>query len=69
MFASYFLNVVSELSEETEFLRYISVFTLADIRNVILDVKINPYMVLVTVGLSAILIGGTLVRYHRKELV
>lgn len=69
VFASYFLNVVSELSEETEFLRYISVFTLADIRNVILDVKINPYMVLVTVGLSAILIGGTLVRYHRKELV
>lgn len=69
VFAGYFLNVVSELSEETEFLRYLSVFTLADIRNVILDVKINPYMVLAAVGLSAAFIGGALLRYHRKELV
>lgn len=69
VFAGYFLNVVSELSEETEFLRYLSVFTLADIRNVILDVKINPYMVLAAVGLSVVLISLTLIRYNRKELV
>lgn len=69
VFASYFFNIVSELSEETEFLRYISAFTLADIRNVILEVEINPYMILTAGGLSAMLIGLTLVRYQRKELV
>lgn len=69
VFAGYFLNIVSELSEETEFLKYISVFTLADIRNVILDEAINPRIVLAAVGLSVVLVGGTLIRYNRKELV
>ena len=40
VFASYFLNIISELGESTEFLKYISIFTLADIRNVIIDVAI-----------------------------
>lgn len=69
VFASYFLNVISELSEETEALKYISVFTLADIRNVIMDVEINPYLVIVAVVLTGVFIGLTVVRYNKKELV
>ncbi len=69
VFASYFLNVISELSEETEMLKYISVFTLADIRNVIVEVKINPYLVTVAMGLMIAFIGLTVVRYNKKELV
>ena len=45
VFASYFLNIISEMGESTEFLKYISIFTLADIRNVIINVSINPLMI------------------------
>ena len=69
VFVSYFLNVISELSEETEVLKYVSVFTLADIRNVIVDVKINPHLVIVAFGLTILFIGLTVVRYNKKELV
>lgn len=69
VFVSYFLNVISELSEETEVLKYVSVFTLADIRNVIVDVKINPHLVIVAFGLAILFIGLTVVRYNKKELV
>lgn len=69
VFVSYFLNVISELSKETEVLKYVSVFTLADIRNVIIDVKINPYLVIVAFGLAILFIGLTIVRYKKKELV
>lgn len=68
VFVSYFLNVISELSEETEVLKYVSVFTLADIRNVIVDVKINPHLVIVAFGLAILFIGLTVVRYNKKEL-
>ena len=34
---SYILQMISTLADSTEFLKYLSVFTLADIRNVITD--------------------------------
>ena len=69
VFASYFFNIISEISESTEFLKYISVFTLADIRNVIVDVAINPLMVLLSVGITAIFVILTIIHYGKKELV
>ena len=69
VFASYFLQIISELSSETEFLKYLSIFTLADIRNVIINVEINPFMILITIILSMLFILLALVHYNRKELV
>lgn len=69
VFASYFLQIISELSKETEFLKYVSVFTLADIRNVIINVSINPWMIIIAVILSIIFVCLTLVHYDKKELV
>ena len=69
VFASYFLNVISEIGESTEFLKYISVFTLADIRNVIVDVSINPLMVALAIGITVIFIILTIIHYNKKELV
>ena len=69
VFASYFLNVISEMGESTEFLKYISIFTLADIRNVIVDVSINPLMVVPAIGITFFFIILTIIRYNRKELV
>ena len=69
VFASYFLNVISEMGESTEFLKYISIFTLADIRNVIVDVTINPLMVALAIGITVIFMILTIIHYNRKELV
>lgn len=69
VFASYFLKIISEMGESTEFLKYISIFTLADIRNVIINVAINPLMVILSIGISIIFMVGTLFRYEKKELV
>ena len=69
VFASYFLNVISEMGESTEFLKYISIFTLADIRNVIVNVSINPLMVVLSIGITAIFMILTTICYEKKELV
>ena len=66
---SYFLQIFSELSTKTEFLKYFSVYTLADIRNVILDVAINPIMVIVSICISIILLILSVIRFNKKELV
>ena len=69
VFVSYFLNVISEIGESTEFLKYISIFTLADIRNVILNVSINPILVVLAICITVIFIILTMFRFEIKELV
>ena len=68
-FASYLFQMLSSISEEAEFLKYFSAFTLADIRNVIVDVSINPVMIIVAVGISIFFFLLTFIRYQRKELI
>lgn len=68
-FVSYFLNVMSDMDESIQAVKYISVFTLADVRNVITDVKINPLYIGISIGISALMLLFTLYRYERKELV
>ena len=69
VFASYFLNIISEMSESTEFFKYISVFTLADIRNVIINVSINPVMVILSIIITVIFIFLAVIHYDKKELI
>ena len=69
VFASYFLKIISEMGESTEFLKYISIFTLADIRNVIVNVAINPLMVLLSIGITIAFMILTTIHYDKKELV
>lgn len=69
VFMSYFLNIISELSESTAFLKYISIFTLADIRNVIIETTINPIMVILSIGITVLFIVLSILHYDKKELV
>ena len=69
VFISYILNVLSELSTKVSFIKYISVYTLADIRNVISKVSINPIMIIISLLISTIFIIGTYYRYNRKEML
>ena len=69
VFVSYFLNVISEIGESTEFLKYISIFTLADIRNVILNVSINPILVVLSTGITLVFMILIIIYYEKNELV
>ena len=68
-FLSYFLQILSDMSEETEFLKYLTVYTLGDLRNVIVDVSINPILVLIALFITIIFIVLSFIRYEKKELV
>lgn len=66
---SYFMLILSEMSKESEFFKYLSVYTLADIRNVILNVKFNPIMIIISILITIVFIGLSFIRYEKKELV
>lgn len=66
---SYFLQILSEISETTEFFKYFTIYTLPDIRNVIINCSINPIMIIISLVLSVIFILGTFIRYENKELL
>ena len=69
VFIFYIINVLSELSTKVEVLKYFSIYTLADIRNVITKVRINPIMVLISLGITTIFIIASYIRYNKKELL
>ena len=66
---SYVLYTLSSLSKTTKFLKYFSIFTLADIRNVILNVSIDPFVVIVTIFISSLFFILTIIHYNKKELI
>ena len=69
VFIFYVLSLLSEITSKVEFLKYFTIYTLADTRNVIMDVSINPIMILISLGITVIFIIGTYLRYNKKELV
>lgn len=69
VFGSYILQIVAGLSDKTENIKYITPFTLADVRNVIQDEKLNPVIMVVTLALFIIMAAGTFIHYNKKELV
>ena len=67
--SSYFLQILSEMNEVTEFFKYFTVYTLSDVRNVIVNISINPLMIIMCLVITGIFIIGTFVRYEKKELI
>ena len=69
VFVSYILNMFSGMSDKTEFLKYFSVFTLADIRNVMVNIEINLMMIIISILISIVSLIGSIAVYQRKELL
>lgn len=69
VFIFYLLNMLSELSKNVEFLKYFSIYTLADVRNVLINIRINPVMVIISFLLTIIFIIGSYLKYNKKEFV
>ena len=66
---SYFLLIFSEMSEETDFFKYLTVYTLSDIRNVIINVEINPILIVISLLITVVFIALSFINYEKKELV
>ena len=66
---SYLLSVISEISDVTEFLKLFTVYTLCDIRNVILNVSIDPLMIVISMVIFIVFTLFAFVRFERKDLV
>ena len=69
VFIFYLLNVLGELSEKVKVIKYFSIYTLADIRNVISNTSINGTMVLISIIISLVFIVLSFIKYNKKELV
>ena len=69
VFLFYMLNVISELSEKVEFIKYFSIYTLADVRNIVSNTMVNPLNIIISIFITIIFIIGTYIRYNKKELV
>ncbi|MGN1405035.1 MAG: ABC transporter permease subunit [Erysipelotrichaceae bacterium] len=69
VFISYILNMISVLSEKAEFFKYLSVFTLADVRNVIVETRLNPLLILISFAISLVTVILSIILYSKKELV
>ena len=69
VFIFYVINILSDMSDKAKFLKYFTIDTLADIRNVIEKGRINPVMVIISLGITALFIIGTYFRYNKKELI
>ena len=66
---SYFIQVLSDISEKVEFLKYLSIYTLADIRNIIVDIRINSLMIILSILITLVFIVSAYLRYNKKELL
>ena len=69
VFIFYLLNMLSELSTKVEFLKYFSLYTLADVRNVMANIAINPLMVIISIAITIITIIGSYTNYNKKEFI
>ena len=69
VFLFYIISVLSELSDKVSFLKYFTINTLADTRNVISNIEINPIMVIISLLITIIFIIFSYIRYNKKELV
>ena len=69
VFVFYIINILSDLTEKAKFLKYFTIYTLSDTRNVITDVRINPLMVVISLAITVLFLIGTYIRYNKKELV
>lgn len=66
---SYFVKILSEISDVTEKFKYLTVYTLSDVRNVIINTSINPILIIISIMITLVFIIGSFIRYEKKELV
>lgn len=65
----YIISIVSELSENVNFMKYFSIYTLADTRNIIDTSSLSIICIIISIGLSLLFMSGVYSRYKIREFV
>lgn len=68
VFMSYFLGLVSSLSEDLKFLKYVSFFKYVDAADILSNGALGPVHILILAAVSAVCIGSAYARYLRKDI-
>ena len=58
VFLFYMLSIISELSEKFEFIKYFSIYTLSDTRNIVSNIELNPINIIISLLITIIFIKG-----------
>ena len=69
VFISYFLMILSNLGDQTNFFKYFSIYSLGDSRYIILNNNIPILNIILSMFIVIIFIFGIYKIYNRKELV
>lgn len=69
VFIFYIVSMLSEISDKVEFLKYFSLYTLTDTRNIIANCEINIWCILISVILSVVFASLSYIFYNKKELL
>ena len=69
VFIFYIISIVSELSKSVEFLKYFTVYTLTDARNIMSKVEFNPIMIVISLAITVLFIALSYIKYNKKELI
>lgn len=69
VFLFYFLQIISDLGEKTKFIKYFTIYTLADTRNIVSKSSMNPIMIIISITITIVFIGYSFIRYEKKELI
>lgn len=69
VFTSFILGTISNIDSSVNYLKYLSIFTLSDIRNVIINIKIEPIMGIISLLLTNLFIILSIINYRRKNLL
>ena len=67
VFISYIINVLSELSDKVKFLKYFSIYSLANIRSVIETCSLNWLIIVISFVITTLFIILTYISYNKKE--
>ena len=69
VFLFYIVSIISQISDKVEFIKYFSIYTLADTRYVMTNSSINIMNIVISLGITIAFIALSFIRYNKKELV
>jgi len=67
-FGLYFMNILANLTEELEFLKYLTPFGFADSGHIIAEGGLEPISLVIGMMLSCVGIGIAYYQYNKKDI-
>ena len=69
VFIFYLFNTISEMSDKVKFFRYLSLYSLADIRGIIANGSISIWCIVISVVISLVFAILSYITYDKKEMI